>query len=102
MPADDTAVRLMQARGIDITAHRALQISRDLCQRAELVLVMSSEQRKRLEQTYPTACGRVFRLAEFSKRDIPDPYRQPERAFQESLQLIEQGVREWLQRLQKI
>lgn len=102
MPADETAVRLMRSRKIDITEHRATQITRELCAHADLVFVMSTEQRKRLEEKYPFACGRTFRLGEFSKRDIPDPYRQPEWAFQESLQLIDQGVREWLQRIQKI
>jgi protein-tyrosine phosphatase len=102
MPADETAVRLMRGRDIDITAHRAAQITRELCSRSDLVVVMSTEQRRRLEEMYPFACGRTFRLAESSKRDIPDPYRQPEWAFQESLQLIDQGVREWIQRIQKI
>jgi protein-tyrosine phosphatase len=102
MPADETAVRLMHARGIDITSHRAQQITREMCMQAELVLAMSSDQRKQLEKTYPFACGRVFRLCEFGKHDIPDPYRQPEQAFRESLQLIDQGVRDWLQRIQKI
>lgn len=101
MPADEAAVRLMQARGIDIESHRSLQITRELCLHAELVLVMEADQRKRLEQTYPVACGRVFRLGEYSKFDVPDPYRQPEKAFRESLQLIDQGVREWLQRIQQ-
>ena len=102
MPADETAVRLMKARSIDLTAHRALQITHELCSQADLVLVMSVEQRKRLEDKYPFACGRTFRLGEFSKCDIPDPYRQPEWAFKESLQLIDHGVREWLERIQKI
>ena len=102
MPADETAVRLMRTRGIDIAPHRALQITRELCAQAELVLVMTADQRKRLEEIYPFACGRVFRLGEFSKRDVPDPYRQSERAFGESLQLIDEGVREWLLRIQKI
>lgn len=102
MPADETAVRLMRTRGIDIAPHRALQITRTLCAQAELVLVMTADQRKRLEETYPFACGRVFRLGEYSKRDVPDPYRQPELAFSESLRLIDEGVREWLLRIQKI
>lgn len=102
MPAEETAVRLLKARGIDIAAHRATQLTRDLCSRADLVLVMSNEQRKRLEELYPFACGRVFRLGEYSKRDISDPYRQSERAFRESLQLIDEGVREWLDRIRKI
>jgi protein-tyrosine phosphatase len=45
-PADDIAVRLMGLRGIDISGHRAVQLSREMCLRSELVLVMSTEQRK--------------------------------------------------------
>lgn len=102
MPADEAAVRLMDARGIDIAPHRAVQVTGDMCKRSDLVLVMSSDQRKRLEQLYPFACGKVFRLGESDKRDVPDPYRQPETAFREALQLIDSGVHAWLQRLHKI
>jgi protein-tyrosine phosphatase len=102
MPADETAVQLLQARGIDITSHRALQITRELCSHAELILVMSASQRQTLEEKYPFACGRTYRLGEFGKLDVPDPYRQPAWAFQESLQLIDQGVRDWLRRIQQI
>lgn len=102
MPADDIAVRLMRERGIDISPHRALQLTRDLCRQSDLVLVMSTSQRKRVEQLYPFTCGKVFRLGEFSKIDVPDPYRQPEAAFRDALQLIDQGVHEWLHRIHKI
>jgi len=102
MPADETAVRLMQERGIDITSHRATQITRQMCVQADMVLVMDSEQRKRLEEMYPQACGRVFRVGEYTKRDIPDPYRQSELAFREALSFIDEGLREWLQRIQRL
>jgi protein-tyrosine phosphatase len=102
MPADEFAIRLMRDRGIDISSHRAIQLTSDLCQHADLVLVMSSEQRKHIEQKYPFSCGRVFRIGEFSKHDVPDPYRQPERAFREALELIERGVGEWLRRIHQI
>ena len=100
--ADETAVRLLKGRGIDITAHRAVQVTRERCLQADLVLVMTSEQRKRLETMYPAACGRVFRLGEYGKRDIPDPYRQTEHSFRQCLKLIEESAREWLQRIQQI
>ena len=102
MPADETAVRLMNDRGIDISAHRAQQVSRSLCTQADLVLVMDTEQRQRLEGMYPQARGRVFRLGEHLKRDIPDPYRQPEMAFRDALLLIDHGAREWLRRIQQL
>jgi protein-tyrosine phosphatase len=102
MPADETAVRLMREHDIDITGHRAVQITRQMCTQADIVLAMDPEQRKRLEAMYPQACGRIFRLGEYTKRDIPDPYRQSELAFREALSLIDEGVREWLQRIHRL
>lgn len=101
-PADETAVRLMRLRGLDISSHRAVQINREMCLRSELVLVMSTEQRKQVEETYPTSNGRVFRIAEFDKADVPDPFRQSRAAFEAALKLIDQGVRGWLQRIRQI
>lgn len=101
MPADETAVRLMRSRGIDIASHRAVQLTGQICVQAELVLVMESRQRQELEESYPFACGRVFRLGELGKYDVPDPYRKSDAAFRTALQLIEQGVQEWLERIRK-
>jgi protein-tyrosine phosphatase len=101
-PADDTAQRLMTERGIDISAHRAQQINRPLCLECDLVLVMDTEQKQRLESLYPAARGRVFRLAEHLKQDIPDPYRQGDAAFREALDLIDRGTAQWLGRIQRL
>jgi protein-tyrosine phosphatase len=102
MPADQTAVQLMHLRGIDITKHRATQINQDMCLRSELVLVMSAEQLKQVERNYPTAKGRVFRIGEFTKTDVPDPYRRPHRMFEIALKLIDEGVSSWLQRIHTV
>jgi protein-tyrosine phosphatase len=102
MPADETAMRLMQSRSIDISEHRAVQINRQMCLESDMVLVMDLEQRKRIEELYPQVCGRVFRVGEYNKRDIPDPYRQSELAFREVLSLIDEGVREWLHRIHRL
>jgi protein-tyrosine phosphatase len=101
-PADEIAVRLMRQRGLDISSHRAVQMNREICLRSELVLVMSTEQRKHVEETYPTSNGRVFRIGEFDKVDVPDPFRQSLAAFETALKLIDQGVRGWLQRIRQI
>ncbi|MEJ8838468.1 low molecular weight protein-tyrosine-phosphatase [Ramlibacter sp. AN1133] len=101
-PADEIAVRLLRQRGIEIGDHRAVQITRRMCMAADVVLVMSREQRRQLESIYPETCGRVFRLAEHADRDIPDPYRQPETAFRHALKLIDEGVTSWVQRIQRL
>jgi protein-tyrosine phosphatase len=102
MPADDTAVRLLRERGIDISAHRAMQLTRQLCDQSDLVLVMEQVQRARVEDLYPQARGRVFRIAEHSRRDVPDPYRQVEEAFRDALALIHDGVQKWLHRIHRL
>jgi protein-tyrosine phosphatase len=102
MPADEVAVQLLKERSIDISEHRATQITRGMCLDADLVFVMSRAQRERVEDMYPLARGRVFRLGEYTKQDIPDPYRKPESAFRNALLLVDESVREWLRRIEKL
>jgi protein-tyrosine phosphatase len=101
-PADDQAQALMRERGIDISAHRARQITRQLCLESDVVLVMESDQRQRLVEMYPQASGRVFRIGEHAKRDVPDPYRQGPAAFRDSLAMIEEGAGHWLERIRQL
>lgn len=102
MPADETAVRLMRERGIDISSHRAAQITSAMCLESDIVVVMEQQQRVRLEEMVPQARGRIFRMGEYTRQDVPDPYRKPEYAFRASLRYIEQGASEWLRRIAKI
>lgn len=102
MPADDNATQLMRELGLDITGHRAQQVNGMLCSQAELMFVMEESQRERLLGLYPQVRGRVFRIGHHGAFDVPDPYRQGDAAFRASLSLIQQGVAEWLPRIQKL
>lgn len=101
-PADTMAQALMQRRGIDISGHVAQQVSQLLCRQADLILVMDLSQRRYLESTYPFVRGKVFRIAENAKLDVPDPYRKSEAAFEQALELIDTGTRSWIDRILKI
>jgi protein-tyrosine phosphatase len=101
-PADEIAIRLMLARQIDISGHRAQQVTRSMCLGSDLVLVMDGPQRARLQALYPEARGRVFKVGEHSGQDIPDPYQQPEPAFLRAVELIDGGLREWIQLIKRL
>ena len=101
-PADPLACELMAERGISIDAHRARQINLDMCQRADLILVMDREQRRAVQERYLFAAGKVFRLCEFSDEDVPDPYRADRGVFEHSLRLIEGGAMQWAQRISRV
>jgi len=101
-PADATARKLMQKRGIDISGHVAQQVSQMLCRQADLILVMDLAQRRHLESTYPFVRGKVFRIADTTAQDVPDPYRKDEADFEHALALIDAGARTWIDRILKI
>ena len=98
-PAAKYAEELMAERGLDISAHRARQLTPDLIKQADLVLVMESAHKKAIEADDATARGKVARLGEWQDRDIDDPYRQPRAAFEAALVAIETGVASWARRL---
>lgn len=98
-PADDHAIELMDARGLDISGHRARQLTPELIKASDLIVAMESGHRRVILENEPGARGKVFRLGEWQDQDIPDPYRQPVEVFEASLEMIEHGVEEWVRRI---
>jgi protein-tyrosine phosphatase len=91
-PADPLAVELLAARGIDISGHRARQLTPELLASADVVFVMEEGQRHHVERLSAASRGRVHRLGRAGGFDVPDPYRGPRAAFEEALRLIERGL----------
>ncbi len=91
-PADPIAVSLMNEQGVDLSRHRARQLTPGLASAFELILVMEDQQQQAVERIFPAARGRVHRLGRFGGFDVPDPYRRSRTAFESSLALIERGV----------
>ena len=98
-PAAEHAEVLMAERGLDISGHKARQLTPDLIQASDLVLVMESRHKRAIDYEDAMAHGKVYRLCEWQDKDIPDPFRQPRKSFEETLLLIEQGVQDWVDRV---
>ncbi|RMG91596.1 MAG: low molecular weight phosphotyrosine protein phosphatase [Zetaproteobacteria bacterium] len=98
-PADPMAIELMRARGIDLTGHRARQLTSAMVRQADLVLVMEERHREHVHAMLPVARGKVHLLGKWQQVEIPDPYRKDKQAFVQALQLIEQGVEAWSRRI---
>ena len=101
-PADVIARDLIAERGHDLSNHRARQINESMCQKADIILVMDTAQLRHIEAIFPLSRGKIFRLAEASKQDIPDPFREGRGAFEHAFSLIDTGVRKWTERFEKI
>ena len=98
-PADPFSVQIMAERGIDISQHRAQNISARLVNEAELILTMDLEQKKYVEANYVGSKGKVFRIGEFAKVDIADPYREGIESFQAAYRLIDEGVKVFVEQI---
>jgi len=100
--ADPLAVEAAAAHGLDLSAHRAQQLTGWMCQKADLILVMEQGHKTEIEQLYPLVRGKVFRLGELGKFDIADPYRQPRVAFDTACTEIARGVADWIPRIRQL
>ncbi|MFK8933333.1 low molecular weight protein-tyrosine-phosphatase [Acinetobacter junii] len=94
-PADDKAQLCMQHLGIDISGHIAKKLNAEHLKKADLILVMSKNQQAYIEQTWPFAKGKVFRLGHWQNKNVPDPYQHDQAFFDETCQLIQQCVTDW-------
>ena len=91
-PADPLAVELMAERGIDLSSHRARQLTPELASEFDLILAMEESQQRAIVQIFPSARGRVHRLGRYGRFDVPDPVGQPRASFEAALALIERGI----------
>ena len=98
-PADEHAVELMKERGLDISGHVARQLTPELLNQSDLILTLESKHKRVIGTFEPSARGKVHRLGEWQKQDIPDPYGKPMAAFEASLVLIDQGCESWAQKI---
>lgn len=93
--ADDKAISCMDHLTIDMHKHVAKQITAELIKAADLVLVMSSNQQKHIEQKWSFAKGKVFRLGHWQGKNVPDPYQHDQAFFEETCRNIQSYVADW-------
>lgn len=93
--ADEKAQHCMRLIGIDMSGHIAQKLNAELIKKSDLILVMSSNQLKHVEQTWPFAKGKTFRLGHWQGKNVPDPYQHDQAFFDETSQLIQSCVADW-------
>lgn len=64
-PASPEALSVLADEGLDLSEHRAVQLTREMAQAADLIFTMTASQKRQLLELYPEARGKVFILKEF-------------------------------------
>ncbi len=97
---EPTALAILQAKGHTTPNHQARQLTRELLRSVDLVLTMEKRHVDHILGFAPEARGKVFLLGKWQKeREIDDPYRKGEAAFQLAYEQILEGTLAWATRI---
>ncbi|XKE47218.1 low molecular weight phosphotyrosine protein phosphatase [Halomonas organivorans] len=100
---EPTARELAEADNLDVDAHQARQVTQEMLQSADLILVMSEGQRRAVADLAPAALGKTMLIGRWldggKGREIPDPYRKSREAFEHVHGLLKEAVAGWVPKL---
>ena len=99
-PIDRLALATLERRGHHGISHSARQVTPEMVNAADLVLVMERGHLQGVLRRVPLARGKTFLMGRWDGNyDIPDPYRKEMPAFEHAYALIEKSVAAWSQRI---
>lgn len=67
MPASSGALQVLAEEGLDFSRHKARQLTAEMVSQADLVLTMTTAQKRRLLELYPEASDKIFILKELAE-----------------------------------
>jgi protein-tyrosine phosphatase len=88
-PSPELAAEVATAHGYDLSAHRSKLVTDEMVARADIVLVMDEPQLRNVVADHRASPSRVVIVGDLdpaprSVRTIPDPWKKPRSAFEES------------------
>jgi len=97
--ADPRAVNAARELGIDLTAHRATPLTRDIVDASDLIFIMDRLNEAEVLARFPNARGKLRRLGSLAMDAaegdvIPDPYSLDGNAVDAAARRIDDAVRE--------
>ncbi|HET7789410.1 MAG TPA: low molecular weight protein arginine phosphatase [Gemmatimonadales bacterium] len=103
-PASEGAYLVGLERGLDLSAHRARLLTRELVEEADLILTMARHHRARVDELGGE--GRVFVLGEYAGREgdaaeVSDPFGGDLEIYRETCIELEGLVASVVERLEK-
>ncbi|ENZ8063055.1 MULTISPECIES: protein tyrosine phosphatase [Klebsiella] len=98
--ADNSAIRVASNHGISLEGHKAIQFTSALGRQYDLLLVMETEHLEQVSRIAPEVRGKTMLLGHWLQgKEIPDPYRKSDEAFESVYRLIDQSCQHWAEKL---
>lgn len=90
--ASKYAVEAMAARGLDIDRRAARQVNAQMVMEADVVLVMTAEQKQSLREDLPQYAAKIKTIGEFARvdTDVLDPFDGTARDYERVAEQLEE------------
>lgn len=103
-PADTQATAVAQQHGLDLSPHKARQLTAEICAQYDLILVMEQGHINSVANIAPAARSKTMLFGQWlpqGRRDVADPYKQSDEMFQLVYQQLEQAADLWADKLKR-
>ena len=98
-PIDPIAESVLADHGVSAAGHVARQLTPDMINAADIVLVMDRRHMSAVHAQVPHARGKTFLLGRWQNdAAVPDPYGKARPAFEQAFTMIDAAVNSWLSR----
>lgn len=99
-PADPSAEKISFAKGVSLDGHTGRQFTSTLARQYDLILVMEKSHIEQIGKIAPEARGKTMLFGHWiGQKEIPDPYRKSDEAFESVYNLIEVAGQHWAEKL---
>ena len=97
---DFQAIKTALKHGVVVAGHTARQLTPEMCNAADLILVMEPAHIDMVADILPSARGKTILLAQWlPKKNIPDPFKQSSEMFEAVFQQIQSAAETWAEKL---
>ena len=109
--ATPQAMAVLREEGLDLSGHRAQQVTKEMLKQADLVLTMTRAQKEHLVAWLPALGGKTFALTEMAASvgedrarigDIEDPFGRPEGAYRRVRDQLKAALAPVVSRIKKM
>jgi len=110
--ANEKAISVLKSQGIDITSHKARQITDNIIEASDLILTMTYSHKMTILKYAPKASKKVFTLREFANTfneentednfDIDDPFGMDYNVYEQSMEEIKSELEKIIININKI
>lgn len=101
-PADESAIKVAEKHNIKLDGHKGKQFTSKLGREYDLILVMEHYHLEKVSDIAPETRGKTMLLGHWlNQKEIPDPYKKSDEAFESVYALIAQSSKSWLGKLDR-